>query len=67
MNHVQDWVELVSSNCDAPWCWDEPAQVCGINVTTSLSPVNSVSLDMTGLGPFQLHLHVWLRQTLVQA
>ena len=33
VNHVQDWVELVSSNCDAPWCWDEPAQVCGISIT----------------------------------
>ena len=35
------------------------------NVTLP-SPVNCVSLDMTGLGPLQLHLHVWLGQTLVR-
>ena len=29
-------------------------------------PVNCVSLHMTGLGPLQLHLHVWLGQTLVR-
>ena len=66
VNHVQDWVELVCSNCDAARCWDKPANMLDRkHYITRPSPVNCVSLDMTGLGPFQLHLHVWLGQTLL--
>ena len=66
VNHVQDWVELVCSNCDAARCWDKPANMLDRkHYITRPSPVNCVSLDMTGLGPFQLYLHVWLGQTLL--
>ena len=27
VNHIQDWVELVCSNCDAVRCWDKPADM----------------------------------------
>ena len=66
VNHVQGWVELVCSNCDTARCWNEPVNVLKIYNVLFFSPVNCVSLDMAGLGPPQLHLHVWLGQTLVR-
>ena len=66
VNHVQDWVELVCSNCDTARCWDKPVNIFNIYNITFPSPVNCVSFDMAGLGPLQLHLHVWLCQTLVR-
>ena len=67
VHHVQGWVELVCSDCDAARDRDEPVIVCLFykNVTFP-APVDYVSLDMTGLGPLQLRLHVWLCQTLVR-
>merc|ERR1719317_418410 len=52
VNHVQRWIELVSSDGDAARCWDKP--------------VDRVCLDMASLSPLQLHLHVWLGQALVR-
>ena len=67
MYHVQGWDELHHcSNCDAARCWDEPVKVLTNFNVPFPSPVDCVSLDMAGLGPLQLHLHVWLSQTLVR-
>ena len=66
VHHVQGWVELVCSDCDATRYRDEPVNVFVLQNVTFPSPVDYVSLDMTGLGPLQLRLHVWLRQTLVR-
>ena len=67
VNHVQGWVELVCSNCDTARGWDKPMNEFYKTYKIKFPlPVNCVSLHMTGLGPLQLHLHVWLGQTLVR-